>query len=73
MAAPAELATTRARRVRLAPWQGIAHVVSVALAVVLARFAVFDVVQFLVRAVANLGSQSQVYSRDANSFPPLIS
>lgn len=42
------MAGPRARRVRLAPWQGLAHLLAVILAVGLARFAVFDVVQFLV-------------------------
>ncbi|KXZ48748.1 hypothetical protein GPECTOR_25g332 [Gonium pectorale] len=35
-----------ARRLRLAPWQGLLHIVAVLAAVGLARFAVFDVVQF---------------------------
>lgn len=33
------------RRRRLAPWQGLLHVVCVLVALALARFAVFDIVQ----------------------------
>ncbi|KAG2447194.1 hypothetical protein HYH02_007936 [Chlamydomonas schloesseri] len=48
--APPPSAPSRPRRLRLAPWQGLAHVLSVAVCVALARFAVFDVVQFLISA-----------------------
>ncbi|GLI61232.1 hypothetical protein VaNZ11_003532, partial [Volvox africanus] len=41
---------SRPRRLRLAPWQGLVHVVTVVVCVGLARFAVFDVVQFLISA-----------------------
>lgn len=47
---PPASAPSRPRRLRLAPWQGLAHVLSVAVCVALARFAVFDVVQFLISA-----------------------
>ncbi|KAG2493679.1 hypothetical protein HYH03_008193 [Edaphochlamys debaryana] len=40
----------RVRRLRLAPWQGLAHVLSVFVCVILSRFAIFDVVQFLISA-----------------------
>lgn len=36
------------RRVRIAPWQGLAHVLLVLVATALARFAVFDVIQWAV-------------------------
>jgi hypothetical protein len=38
---------SRRHRTRLAPWQGLAHGVCTLAAVLLARFAVFDVVQYL--------------------------
>ena len=37
----------RARRLRILPWQGLLHVISVIVAVLMARFAIFDVVQFV--------------------------
>ncbi len=43
-------APARPRRLRLAPWQGLLHVLTIAIAVLLARFAVFDVIQFLISA-----------------------
>ena len=42
---PAAVAPPRTRRLRIMPWQGLAHVLSVLITVMLARFAVFDVVQ----------------------------
>lgn len=38
----------RKRKVRLAPWQGLAHAAAVVIALALARFAVFDVVAWAV-------------------------
>ncbi len=43
--ASASAAPPSRRRLRLLPWQGLAHVISVLVSVALARFAVFDVVQ----------------------------
>lgn len=37
----------RTRRLRIMPWQGLLHACSVLVAVGLARFAVFDIVQFV--------------------------
>lgn len=42
-----QIGVTIRRRIRLAPWQGLLHIISVLGAVALARFAVFDLVQFV--------------------------
>ncbi|GLC46128.1 hypothetical protein PLESTB_001193000 [Pleodorina starrii] len=49
-AAAAAAGASRPRRLRLAPWQGLAHFLAILVCVCLARFAVFDVVQFLISA-----------------------
>ncbi|EFJ42255.1 hypothetical protein VOLCADRAFT_97706 [Volvox carteri f. nagariensis] len=49
-AATGSTGPSRPRRLRLAPWQGLVHVASVVVCVALARFAVFDVVQFFISA-----------------------
>lgn len=35
------------RRIRLAPWQGLLHILAVVGSVMLGRFAIFDIVQFV--------------------------
>ena len=48
-----------AQRQRLAPWKGLLHAGAVAAAVVAARFAIFDIIQYLSGARPEVGSSSR--------------
>eukprot|EP00798_Chlamydomonas_sp_ICE-L_P014360 gene14360-20357_t len=66
-------ATSGRRRLRLANWQALTHTVTVLLAVLMARFALFDLVQFLLAARPSEGIlMGALLMLTAASLAPLV-